>query len=285
MTVELSAITDSDVPAVAQFLNASLNGRVPVESWQSAMTPPWKVDAPNHGFLLRDGGRIVGVHLALYSQRAVDGSSERFCNLGAWCVLPEYRFQSLRLLKALLAQEGYHFTDLSPSGNVVPLNTRLKFASLDTATALVPLLPWPAWPGRTRISADHEVIEAALAGPELDLYRDHRGAAAANHLLITRGGRSCYVIFRKDRRKNLPLFASILYVSDSQVFGQAVAALTRYLFLHHRVLATLMELRVVGCRPRSSVMLRSPRPKMYRSPRLLPSQIDYLYSELICVPW
>ena len=57
----------------------------------------------------------------------IDGRVERFCNLGAWCVLPEHRFHALRLLKALLAQDGYHFTDLSPSGNVVGLNERLGF--------------------------------------------------------------------------------------------------------------------------------------------------------------
>ena len=74
---------------------------------------------------------------------------ERFCNLAAWCVIDEYRSLGLRLLNALLAQKGYHFTDLSPSGNVVPLNTRLKFSHLDVATALVPNLPWPLWPAQS----------------------------------------------------------------------------------------------------------------------------------------
>ena len=79
---------------------------------------PWKADAPNHGFMLRDGQRVVGVYLAFYSERVIAGRVERFCNLGAWCVLPEFRFHSVRLLKALLAQDGYHFTDLSPSEKV-----------------------------------------------------------------------------------------------------------------------------------------------------------------------
>ena len=173
MTVELAPITDADVAAVAEFLHANLNHRVPASAWIRAMSVPWKVDAPNHGFMLRDGQRVVGAYLAFYSERAIAGQVERFCNLGAWCVLPEFRFHSVRLLKALLAQDGYHFTDLSPSGNVVPLNTRLKFRSLDTSTALVPNLPWPTLPRRTRISADPKVIESALAGPELELYRDH----------------------------------------------------------------------------------------------------------------
>ena len=55
--------------------------------------------------------------------------------------------------------------------------------------------------------------------------------------------------------------------------------------MRHRVLATLAELRIVEHRPRLSLMLPSPRPKMYRSSSLEPAQIDDLYSELVCVPW
>src|SRR5689334_19152839 len=108
MTVELVPITDSDVAAAADFLRANLNDRVPWARACSVM--PWKVDATNHGFMLREGQRIVGVHLAFYSERLIAGRTERFCNLGAWFVLPEFRFHSIRLLRELLMQDGYHFT-------------------------------------------------------------------------------------------------------------------------------------------------------------------------------
>ncbi len=282
MPVALTPITDADVAEVAAFLKANLDGRVP---WARAMEVPWKAAAPNHGFMLRDGRAVAGVYMAFYSERQVGGHPERFCNLGAWCVRPEYRPHSVRLLRALLAQDGYHFTDLSPSGNVLPLNTRLNFRPLDTATALVPNLPRPTAAGRVRISSDPEVIEATLAGPELDIYRDHASAAAARHLVLLRDHASCYVMFRKVRRKGLPLFAAILYVSNPDVFRRCNAALTRCLLVRHGALATLAELRVVGHRPRLSVMLAAPRPKMYRSASLAPGQIDDLYSELACVPW
>ena len=92
-------------------------------------------------------------------------------------------------------------------------------------------------------------------------------------------------MFRKVRRKDLPVFAAILHVSNPELFRRAILPLTRHLLVHHRVLATLAELRIVGSRPRPSLMLPSPRPKMYRSPSLEPTQIDDLYSELVCVPW
>jgi hypothetical protein len=287
MGVTVAPITDADADAVGAFLTEQLNPRVAPATWVQALDVPWAVDRPNAGFLLRDAddGRIVGAHLAFYSEREIDGRPERFCNLGAWCVDPGYRFHAVRLLKALLAQDGYHFTDLSPSGNVVKLNERLDFTHLDTAGALVPNLPWPTLPGRTRILTDPARIEGALSGDALALYRDHAATGAARHLVIQRADRVCYVVFRKDRRKDLPLFASILHVSDPELFRGSARAVSRHLLLRHGALATLVEERVAGPRPALSFAIKAPRRKMFRSPHLEARQIDYFYSELVCLPW
>lgn len=285
MTVHVAPITAADLPSVARFLHAHLNQRVPADAWERAVQVPWKAVAPNHGFLLRDGEPVVGVHLAFYSERVIEGRTEPFCNLGAWCVLPEYRLHAARLLKALLAQEGYHFTDLSPSGNVPAINARLGFRAIDTTTALMPNLPWPTWPSRARVSSDPGFIEENLSAADRDLYHDHADAAAARHVVLVRGDRSCHVVFRRDRRKGLPLFASILYASDPELLRELARLFTRHLLLRHGVLATLAELRLIGRRPRWSVLLRSPRPKMFKSHRLDAEQIDNLYSELVCVAW
>jgi hypothetical protein len=283
--VQLRPITDADVPRAAEFLHANLNSRVSAADWAASVDVPWDVERPNAGFMLLDGETVVGAHFAFYSDRVVDGTRERFCCLGAWCVLPEYRFHSLRLLKALLAQEGYQFTDLSPSPAVAALNSRLGFRFLDTRTALVPNLPWPSWPGRSVISSDPALIERTLTGRELELYTDHKDAPVARHLVLLRGDEWCYVVFRKDRRKHLPVFASILHVSHPQRFRELAGPLARHLLLRHGALATLVEDHVVEHHPRLSFELRRPRPRMFRSAHLEPAQIDYLYSELVCMKW
>lgn len=282
---EVRPITADDVSAVAEFMHAQLNERVPAAAWAQALDVPWSVEQPNAGFMLLDGDRVVGANLAFYSERTIDGRCERFCNLGAWCVLPEYRLQGLGLPKALLAQEGYHFTDLSPSGSVVGLNQRLGFEFLDTTTTLVPNLPWPSRPGRDTISSDPAVIRRTLSGHELELYRDHARAAATRHLVVIRGAEHSYVIFRKDRRKGMPLFATLLYTSNPELLATMLRPLSRHLLLRHGVAATLLEEAVVRARPRPSLAVTSPRRKMFRSPSLEAAQIDYLYSELVCLPW
>ncbi|KAE8764907.1 hypothetical protein GB883_06610 [Georgenia thermotolerans] len=226
---------------------------------------------------------MVGAYLAFYSERGIDGRPERFCNLAAWCVEEGYRSQGLRLLRAALRQKGYHLTDFSPSGNVVPLNARLGFTALDTTTALAPNLPWPAW-SRARVVTDPREIERVLTGRELAIYRDHARAAAARHLVLVAGARTCYVVVRRDRRKRLPLFASVLHVSDPELFARHGRLVLRHLLLRHGVPFTLAERRVVPRVPGPSVTVAG-RPKMFRSPTLRADQIDYLYSELTCVAW
>jgi hypothetical protein len=284
-TVRVAPIGDDDVPGAAQFLQENMNRRIPAGAWRSLLVPSWTAEGPNRGFMLLDADAIVGVQAALYSQRRIDGEIHRFCNLAALCVLEEYRLHSLRLLKAVLAQDGYHFTDLSPSGNVVRLNTKLNFQMLDTATALIPNLPWPAGAEKTRVVSDPQLIESMLSGSDLEIYRDHARAAAAHHLMVWQGAETCYIMFRRDRRKNMPLFASLLHIGNPRLFHHALRDISRHLLLRFGILALLAEIRVVGFRPPLSVMVPAARPKMYRSDRLRADQVDYLYSELTCLAW
>jgi hypothetical protein len=282
MTVELKPIIDTDLAAVANFLSLNHNDRVP---WEAALaTVSWKSEAPNHGFMLRDGPTVVGTLLALYSQRRVTGRVERFCNMGSWCVLSEYRSRSMSLLDALLAQDGYHFTVLSPDDGPREILAWRRFRFLDTSAALIPNLPWPALFSRTRVSSDPRIIARILAGAELDLYRDHVDALAACHLVVIRGQESCYVMYRKYRHKGVPVFAIALHVSNPDLFHRALMPLTRHLLVRHGLVATLAEVRTIQRRPRLSFELDN-WPKMYRSADLEPVQIDDLYSELTCVPW
>lgn len=283
--VELAPVSAPDVPAVARFMHDHLNPRVPQQRWADAMRVPWAVDAPNHGYHLRQGGEVVGAYLAYYSSRQVAGRTENFCNLGAWCVLEGHRHQGMRLLTRLLGQRGYHFTDFSPSGNVVPLNRRLKFVDLDTTTALVPNWPVSRPVRGVDVTEDADVLADTLSGEDLRVFQDHRQAAAAGHVLISTPREHCYVIYRRDTRKGLRAFGSILHVGNHELFRAAAPRLGRHLLVRHGIPATLVELRVSRGMPRGGIRLGVSRPKMFRSSSLAPEQVDYLYSELTCLAW
>ena len=96
----------------------------------------------------------------------------------------------------------------------------------------------------------------------------------------------CYVMFRRDRRKNFPLFASILHVSNPELFEKTARHVYSYLLTHFGIVATLAEKRVVAIPIRDfpSRFVRRDR-RCSEAADLRPDQVDYLYSELTCVPW
>ena len=94
------------------------------------------------------------------------------------------------------------------------------------------------------------------------------------------------MIFRKDWRQGLPVFATVLYASDPELLTELMRPFGRHLLLRHGLAVTLLERAVVPSRPRLSFAIRdNPHVKMFRSPTLEAAQVDYLYSELVCVSW
>lgn len=281
--VTLRPIGRADIAAVAGFLHRELNPRVAEATWASAMQMPWLAEPPNHGFVLERDGEIVGANLAFYARRHWDGQDVDVVNLGALCVVEGQRHHALRLVRAVLGQRGHEFTDFSPSGNVVELNRRLGFVALDTTTVLTVNLPWPG--SRAGILTGPAEIETRLDGDSAQVYRDLRGSGALHHLFIVDGARGCHVALRRDRRKGLPLFVTVVHVSDPELFRRHRRRVFAYALLTLRAPFTLLELRVVRHRPRLAYRLPTARPKMVKTKKIDPESVDYLYSELTELPW
>ena len=102
-------ITDADLPEVGQFLGTHFPPDTAADEWAAAWRRSVNLpgsEAPNHGFLLRAAGRVVGAYPAIYSTRVIEGRREQFCNLAVWYVSPEYRLHSLSMLQAILGAVG-----------------------------------------------------------------------------------------------------------------------------------------------------------------------------------
>ena len=283
--LDLRAIGQEDVGSIARFLSTHLNTRVPPDRWRPVLEPPWASAAPNRGFQLVDPEGVVGAYVAVYSQREIAGSTVRFCNLAAFCVREDQRAHSLRLIRPLLAQPGFVFTDLSPSGAVVDLDRRLGFRPLDTATRLV--VNVPRTPGRgIRISSDPAVVRETLQGADAAIHRDHADAPAAHHVVVTSGADYAYVVYRRDRRRGRRLFASPLFAGgDRDLLRAQWGALCGHFLTRGRLPFTLAEARVLGFEPPRGVQLAHPRPKMLKGDGVAPEDVDHLYSELALLEW
>lgn len=273
-----------EIDDAARFLHEYLNRRVSVAAWRTLLAPPWQTDATNRGFMLTDGDAVAGVYAAVYSERDIDGERVPVCNLAAFCVREDQRAHGLRLIRSLLGQKGYEFTDLSPSGNVIAMNERLGFRRLDTATRLTLNLPGLGARG-IRVTEDHDVIAHALDDGDRRIHTDHRQAPAAHHLLVEQDGTYAYLIYRRDRRRRMPLFATPLYVGGDHDLLRAAWPAVRTRLLRHGLIATLAERRLLGFEPRFGRAQKNPRAKMIRGMRWPDDAVDYLYSELVLVSW
>lgn len=282
-TPQVEPIDDASVPEVARFLHENLNPRLSVDEWARAIVPPWPVAQPHHGFCLRVGQNLVGVYVAFFSERVVAGRVWTVCNLAAWCVLDGYGAHGLRLLRALLAMGCDVYTDLSPSGSVVTIDERLGFRRLDTTTDVRPSLPAIRVNHRVEVVTDESRIPDLISGADLEVFRSHRGAEAISNVVLLFRGQPCYVIYRRVRRKRLPLFASMVYVGDTALFGRVVGRLSGHLLVRG-IPFLLAERRIVGG-PVSLSRTIQGRPKLYRGAGVSPADVDDLYSEITCVRW
>lgn len=276
-------IEAGDTSEVARFLHEHLNSRLSPEGWAQAVEPPWRAPGSSRGLCLRDGDALVGVYLAFCSDRTIGGERLRFCNLAAWCVLDEYRSSGLKLLMGLLRTDADVFTDLSPSGAVVPIDERLGFRHLDTATSLRVNLPGPTRRGGVELVTDPARIATLLDGDDARVYRDHAGSAAARHVVAVVDGQACYVIWRRVTRKRLPVFASLVHVGEPALLGRALGPLGAHL-LARGAPVLLAEHRIAGGPLRGARVIAG-RPKLFRGDRVGPDDVDDLYSEIACVPW
>jgi hypothetical protein len=279
----LEPIRDEDLPEFCRFLRENLSRERSAEEWAKAFAQDWCPGKPNNGFLIRHQGRIVGGIGAIYAERPVRGRLERFCNITSWCVLDAFRAQSMRLAMAVAAQPGFHFTDLTPTEVVSKTLQFLKFKPMNERHAIWPNLPWPRVRlGGIRVLSDPGEIGRLLATDDAKAYRDHRHLPWLRHLAVGLTDAWCYVVWKRTRLKGIT-GAVIIALSDAELFLRYQTALGNYLLVHHGLLYTRVESRLLPRLPTLCVELSGYRSKVFRSDTLTAADMSNLYSELVAL--
>jgi len=279
----IAPIRDEDLPEFCRFLCEHLSRQRSPEAWAKAFTQNWCETKPNNGFLLRHEGRIVGGIGAIYAERPIRGRVERFCNITSWCVLDQFRAQSMRLAMALTGQAGFHFTDLTPTEVVSRTLQFLKFRPMDERQLVWPNPPWP-FPLRAglRVIADPDRMRSILSPDDARAHEDHRHLPWLEHAAVGPPGAACYVVWKRTHWKGLP-GARILALTDAAAFLRHRLAFGSHLLVHHGLSYTRIESRLLPRRPRGSIEQSGYRSKVFRSETLAASDMSNLYSELVAL--
>lgn len=275
----IEPVTAANLAEFCEFLHRHLNSAMSPAEWQQGLRTSWSADQPNHGFLLRDAGAMVGGIGAFYADRVIDGRIEKFCNITSWCVLDSHRQQSMRLAMTVIGQAGYHFTDFSPTQVVGATLRFLKFQPIDERQVVLPNLPWPALSGE--VLSRPEQIAAALQGDALKRYQDHAGYRWLRHAIVGTPGNWCHVIYKPRVLKRLPC-AGVIHVSEPALLAKYWRRLGAHL-LGRGFASTQVEHRWLPHPPAPAVVQSGFNPKLFLSPTLPSERIDYLYSETVAL--
>jgi hypothetical protein len=277
----IEPITESTLSEFAQFLHDNLQQSRSPDEWDACLRESWNdEERPNYGFILRDKGKVVGGIGAYYKNRLINGRTEKICNITSWCVLTEYRQQSMRLAMSVISQDGYSFTDFSPTKVVGATLQFFKFCPLDDRHAVILNLPWNFISSVSVLHLPAD-IEHVLKDEALQIYKDHAIFPWLNHILVGKSGQWCHIIYKRRVFKGLPA-ADIYYINNKELFNKYSRRLLAY-FLFQGYVSTLVECRFLNRVPLPSVIQSGFNPKLYLSKTLEDNDIDYLYSEIMAL--
>ena len=280
----IEPITDESLPEFCAFLTANLSSDRKPEEWQAALQTPWQCRRPNYGYLLRDsGGEIVGGLGAIYSRQTIAGKQYDFCNLTSWCVAEAFRSQSMRLAMSLTSQSGFEITNFSPTKTVAGVLKFLNFKELDEHVCFFPNFPAiPGLSGRTAVLLNRSDIEKSLAGHLGEIYHDHAGYPWLKFALLEAEQKQCLLIFKHTYVRSVR-GAKILYASDRALYARHLRSVSASLLLKLGLPFTQIESRFLERKPVFRRDVGGYTRKLFLSQTLCAHDIDYVYSESMCL--
>lgn len=279
--VRVEPIRDDDLDEVSRFLSDNLSAAYSADEWRSIVDRHWTTDHPNHGFLIRDGSRLIGAIGALYSRQVVRGQSELFCNIHGWCVLEEYRTHSLKLLLSLIGQTKCHMTALTPNPEAAKIYRALKFRTMESEQRI--LINVPGLHGGAKVISDDGKIEQLLSKDAAAVFREHRHLPLLEMVAVGRGETYCLIVFKKVTKARFR-FAFVLDVSDVELFAKCQSDFRNHLLLRYGIVAFKIDSRFVSRPSLLSLRVRNSSPRLFYSRTLDASDVCGLYSELTVLP-
>ena len=279
--MDILPIQTNDKHSVAVFLHKNLFHKITVEQWINGLFPPWSEGFQNHGYMIVDNDKIVGVLIVIYSKMLIDGKEAVFGNLSSWCVLEEYRkgLSSIMLMRKSISDKNVNYTATTPNDISQNILKTCGFEMIDNSIYLIPNLP--SIYSKSSIITDPDILLSRLDEATLRIYNDHKYIKWLKHLVISDGQNFCYVIYRdwKMRHSSHLKNSRILYLSNSQVFHNKLSTL-RAFFLARGYPATTINKRFLRQKPFFSFERQRSKQVSFRGVSLSNDAFTNAYTQL-----
>lgn len=268
-----------DVDAICNFLHTHMDRRMGIGRWRALMSYGWKSAKPTLGWLVEESGQIVGYIGLIYADRTIDGRSESLVNLTSWYLLRPYRGleTALAMLNAATADAGATYTVFSSRPAVTRLMRRAGFRCLDHSRFV--------WHRSGTPSGGLQVLtEPAAIGPHLSpidrrILDDHGSFDTAPYLLRDADGETCFMLLSIRAKGADIAYHEALYISDPALFARHAQTFADMILPPEKALVAV-DCRFLDGQAAATETEAIPAPRFFKSARLSPSQVDFLYSEI-----
>jgi acetoacetyl-CoA synthetase len=284
--ISVRPTTPADTAEICDLLeHGFVRSGIAADGWRPVCTTNWPADTPTRGFVVTDGGRIVGHVGTIYSQREINGKTGIVCNFSGYYVAPAYRGRGLgaALTAAAVRDERITYTSLTPALVTQHVLEALGFAILDRRILLFPpgLNAETLWQSRVDIDVNDRTVRASLGQAERLIYDDHASYDCLHMTARDAGGTAYLVVKRRLHRvawsAGIP-FSQILYCSAPDVLARNLERIKLAIMWQQKTFGIAMNERLFPKAPRA---IRERDIAQYRSPVFTPNELDLLYSEFV----
>jgi hypothetical protein len=239
-------ITAGDIDAVADLLTRGFFGR-PRQYWLQGLRRQAEREVPEgyprFGYLLDNGGTVVGVLLLLYSSKSCSSATSIHCNLSSWYVEPAFRNYAPLLTKIAQRHKEVTYLNISPATWTWPIIEAQGFNSYCSGLFFsIPALS-RAEPGMTleTIASDIRAIEG-LSGEEVErLARHTRYGCLSLVCRTTAGGALPFILLPMRIRRGwiAPPAMQLIYCRELAEYLQCAGAIGRALIRRGKISVVL----------------------------------------------
>jgi GNAT superfamily N-acetyltransferase len=281
-SIAVRPTTPADTAEICDLLEHGFG--IAADDWRPLCTTSWLADNPTRGFVLTDGGRIVGYLGTIYVQREINGKTGIVCNYSGYYIAPAYRGRGLgtTLVAATVRDERITYTSLTPAPVTQRVLEGMGFAILDRHVLLFPpgLNAKTLWQSRVDIDVNDRTVRASLGQAERRIYDDHASYGFLHMTARDAGGTAYLVVKRRMRRvRSAPIPVSqILYCSAPDVLARNLERIKLAIMWQQKTFGIAMNERLFPKAPRA---IRREDIAQYRSAVFTPNELDLLYSEFV----
>jgi GNAT superfamily N-acetyltransferase len=281
-SIAVRPTTPADTAEICALLESGFG--IAADDWRPLCTTNWLADNPTRGFVLTDGGRIVGHLATIHVQREINGKTGIVCNYSGYYIDPAYRGRGLgtTLVAATLRDERITYTSLTPAPVTQRVLEAMGFAILDRHVLLFPpgLNAKTLWQSRVDIDVNDRTVRASLGQAERRIYDDHASCGFLHMTARDAGGTAYLVAKRRMRRmRSAPIpLSQILYCSAPDVLARNLERIKLSIMWQQKTFGIAINERLFPKAPRA---ITREDISQYRSAVFNPDELDLLYSEFV----